>query len=205
MPKIDDIRIKQLNPAVEKGDLATVKKIIDENSDIEITPNSLTVAKAIISGNLELLQYFKDKFSITPLIVMPNDMNYAIKQMNNPDMFKHLLTAYRGMRFGLNKETTWIVARSGQLDNLKLLLSIRIPLADSGTLFEAVKSGNLDCVKFLVEDYKFDGKLVITNYEEALKQAKDKKLDDIVAYLQDRLANQTISSTEQTDSGPRMM
>lgn len=198
MFRSDDIRIKQLNPAAERGDLDEVKIIIEENKNL--LPNSLTIAKAIISGNLELLKYFQDKFSISPTIVNTNDMNYAIRNMKSSDMFKHLITSYRGIRFGFNNETTWIVARSANLENLKLLLSVRIPQADSGTLFEAVNSGNLDCVKFLVEDYKIDGELVITDYEEALKNAKEKKLDDIAAYLQDRMPKQIINPIEIIDS-----
>ncbi|KTD04411.1 Ankyrin repeats (3 copies) [Legionella geestiana] len=187
--KADNIRLTQLNPAVESGDLELVKNIIEENRAINLDPNALTIVKAIISGNIELLKYFESAFSISPLFLSPEQTNTAIEGIKSQDMFSHLLTKYRGMRFGLNQQTTEIVAKSGNVENLRLLLSVRIPCANSDTLFWAVRGGSMDCVRFLVEDYKIDGQTVITNFDEALELAeKIEKFSVIAVYLREQKA-----------------
>ena len=197
MAKIDTIRLTQLNPAAERGDLELVKKIIDENQSINLIPNALTIVKAIISGNIELLKYFESAFSISPLFLSPEQTNTAIEGIKCQDMFSHLLTNYRGMRFGLNQRTTEIVAKSGNVENLRLLLSVRIPCANSDTLFWAVRGGSIDCVRFLIEDYKIDGQTVISNFDEALELAEEiEKYSDIAIYLREQ---KTLLGTEKLD------
>lgn len=192
MLKVDDIRIKELNPAAEKGDLELVQKVISQYKDIglSVAPNALTIVKTITSGNIELLKYFENNFPISPAHLSPDQINEAIRNIKSHAMFKHLLTNYgRGMRFNLNAKTTEIVARSGNLENLKLLLSVRIPPADSVTLYGAVAAGKMDCVRFLVEEYKIDGNVVITDYSEALELAETKGLQEIATYLREKKSN----------------
>ena len=145
----------------------------------------MTVTKAIISGNIDLLTYFHTKFDISINHLSPSDLNFAIDRLKSEAMFRYLLTNCRLASF--NIETTYIVARSGNLNNLRLLLSKRIPQANSDTLYEAVRSGKSNFVRFLVEEYKIDDKLMITDYREALELAEAKKLGEIANYLKSRM------------------
>lgn len=183
---VDNIRIRQLNPAAEKGDLDLVKKIIQDHNELKLRPNSFTILKAIMSGNLDLLQYFEDTFSITPSHLSENERNEAIRYIKNTEMLKHLLLTYPDFRLGLGVSETNIVARSGNIENLKLLLSLRTLRANSDTLYGAVKSRNMDCIRFLVEDYKIDGELVITDYDESIALAESNKLENIASYLREK-------------------
>ena len=63
----------------------------------------------MISGNIDLLNYFEDTFSMSPNRLSTEKINGAFEKINNTEMFTHLLTKYRGFRLGLNEKTTEIV------------------------------------------------------------------------------------------------
>lgn len=188
MKKMEDVRIKQLNPAAEQGDLALVKKIIDDNKEINLRPNQGTILKAIISGNVSLLEYFDSEFSINPTYLNSDQINEAVRLNKSREMFKHLLIKYRGLRLIMNEKTPEFVARSGDIENLKLLLSTRMPRATSDSVFAAVKARSMDCIEFLVEDYKIDGERVITDYDESIHLAVRMQFEEIVKYLREKTA-----------------
>lgn len=169
----------ELYAAARSGSLDDVKNILEKYKSQGLKPDLGTVSAAIKSGNVSLVQYFKDEHGLTP----KSGLMEAIDVAKSLEMARYLVKEYPTMLRTVDHTITWAAARTGDLECLKFILQAGRPWlrADEGTLYDAVRGGSLPMVKYVVEECG------ISDIDEAHEFADKSGKKEIEKYLQDRM------------------
>lgn len=169
---------QELYNAALEGNIEKVKNILEKYKEQKLKPDSGTLAVAIKSGCVPLVQYLNNEHKLIPR----NGIMEAVDTARSLEMVQYLMNTYPSLRQTIDNTITWAAARTGNLEMLKFFLQRKFFLhADEGTLYDSVRSGNLDMVKYLVDEYGLTD--VTEAYEFAIKSEKK----EISVYLQEKM------------------
>ena len=167
----------ELYTAARAGDMEKVKQVLDLYKSTGLKPDRGTLAAAIKSGNITLVQYLKDAHQLSP----KSGVMEAVDEAKSFEMVQYLLKNHPELGYKLDHTITWAAARTGNLDMLKFFLHPKFHLrADDGTLYDAVRGGNLEMVKYLVDECG------ITSISEAHEFAERSGKQAISEYFQEK-------------------
>jgi len=156
---------KALHQAFLSGDMSQVVVLLERHTDLNLQPNQASVSAAIKSGNTKLLDLLETAFNLKPVRSSSNAMD-AIES-KNIDMLKRIAPTCRGS-VGDRYDLSWAAARTGDIEILRFCVEqLRIPV-NSGTLYDAVRSGEIKLVKYLVEEHG------VRDEDDALQLARER-------------------------------
>ena len=168
----------ELYAAAKSGSIEEVKLVLEKYKNQGLKPDRGTLSAAIKSGNVSLVKYFKDEHNLNP----KSGIMEAIDEAKSLEMAQYLLTTHPELRNGLDHMITWAAARTGNLETLQFFLQPKFHLrADDGTLYDAVRGGNLAMVEYLVDDYGLND--IAEAHEFATKSGKE----TIASYFQEKV------------------
>jgi hypothetical protein len=164
----------ELYAAARTGNIENVKNVLSKHK--ELKPDRGTLAAAIKSGSTPLVIYFREEHKLIP----KSGVMEAVDEAKSFEMAQYLLNTYPELKFTIDHTITWAAARTGNLDMLKFFLQRKFLLrADQGTLYDAVRGGNPEMVKYLVNDYG------ISDISEAHELAKNSGKTEIADFFQE--------------------
>lgn len=109
---------KKLYTAARAGNIEDVKSILDRYKERGLKPDRGTLAAAIKSGSVPLVEYFKNAHNLIP----KSGIMEAVDEAKSFEMAQYLMNTYPTLRMTIDNTITWAAARTGNLDMLKFFL-----------------------------------------------------------------------------------